>query len=297
MRLDKLSWADFVREAEEKKISLFEFLLARTAEELETDKASVLARLSDMLKVMEESAAYGLTGVRSNSGLTGGNARKMSEAFPRKENERFVKLLGPLASDAVMYATAVTECNAAMGRICAAPTAGASGIVPGVLLALQKHEKLSRTKLVQGLLVAGVIGEVIADRATLAGATGGCQAECGSGAAMAAGAAVYMLGGDGHQIDTAISIVFKNVLGLVCDPVAGLVEVPCIKRNAGCTVQALLAAEMALLGVTSFIPADEAIDAMEQVGRSLPHGLRETAEGGMATTPTALAWARKYFGR
>ncbi|MGI6263516.1 MAG: L-serine ammonia-lyase, iron-sulfur-dependent, subunit alpha, partial [Succiniclasticum sp.] len=121
MRLDKLSWADFVREAEEKKISLFEFLLARTAEELEMDKASVLARLSDMLKVMEESAAYGLTGVRSNSGLTGGNARKMSEAFPRKENERFVKLLGPLASDAVMYATAVTECNAAMGRICAAP--------------------------------------------------------------------------------------------------------------------------------------------------------------------------------
>ncbi len=208
-----------------------------------------------------------------------------------------MRLLGPLASDAVLYATAVTECNAAMGRICAAPTAGASGIVPGVLLALRKHEDLSRTKLVEGLLVAGVIGEVIADRATLAGATGGCQAECGSGAAMAAGAAVYLLGGDGHQIDAAISIVFKNVLGLVCDPVAGLVEVPCIKRNAGGTVQALLAAEMALLGVTSFIPADEAIDAMERVGRSLPHGLRETAEGGMATTPTAQAWAKKYFAR
>ena len=165
MRLDKLSWAAFVREAEAKGSDLFEFLLARAAGELETDKASVLARLSAMLKVMEESVAYGLTGVPSNSGLTGGNAQKMAQAFPRKENERFMRLLGPLASDAVLYATAVTECNAAMGRICAAPTAGASGIVPGVLLALRKHEDLSRTELVEGLLVAGVIGEVIADRA------------------------------------------------------------------------------------------------------------------------------------
>ena len=129
MRLDKLSWAAFVREAEAKGSDLFEFLLARAAGELETDKASVLARLSAMLKVMEESVAYGLTGVPSNSGLTGGNAQKMAQAFPRKENERFMRLLGPLASDAVLYATAVTECNAAMGRICAAPTAGASGIV------------------------------------------------------------------------------------------------------------------------------------------------------------------------
>lgn len=297
MRLDRLSWAEFVREAEKQRTGLFDCLLNHEAAQLEMDKAAVLARLSSLLDIMEESARYGLTGVRSNSGLTGGSAKKMAEAFADAEKAESLALLGPLASDAVLYATAVAECNAAMGRIVAAPTAGASGIVPGVLLALKKHYNLGRAALAEGLMVAGVIGEVIADRATLAGATGGCQAECGSGAAMAAGAAVYLLGGDGRQIDTAVSIVFKNVLGLVCDPVAGLVEVPCIKRNAGCTVQALLAAQMALLGITSFIPADEAIDAMERVGRSLPHGLRETAEGGMATTPTAQAWAKKYFGK
>ena len=143
--------------------------------------------------------------------------------------------------------------------------------------------------------MAGVIGEVIANRASIAGATGGCQAECGSGAAMAAGAVVYVFGGTGKQIGDAVSIVFKNMLGLVCDPVAGLVEVPCIKRNAGSVVQCFLAAELALAGVGSFIPADEAIDAMDKVGRSLPRGLRETAEGGLAMTPTARAWTEKYF--
>ena len=141
------------------------------------------------------------------------------------------------------------------------------------------------------------IGMVIAERASLAGATGGCQAECGSAAAMAAGAAVSMLGGSAEQVGTAVAIVFKNVLGLVCDPVAGLVEVPCIKRNGACALQALLAAQLALSGITSFINADEAIDAMKSVGDSLPCALKETAGGGMATTPSALAWAKEYFAR
>lgn len=284
-----------MQEAEENKQPLFRYLLERSAKQAEITPDEVLQKLSHMLQVMEEAAAFGLTGVHSTSGLTGGSGKRLQEYNQRKREPGQISLLGPVAGDAVMYALAAAEANAAMGRIVAAPTAGASGILPGVLLSLRENCCLSQDRLLEGLVIAGTIGEVIASRATLAGASGGCQAECGSGAAMAAGATVHMLGGDGKQIGDAISIVFKNMLGLVCDPVAGLVEIPCIKRNAGSVMQCFLAAEMALAGIGSFIPADEAIDAMERVGRSLPHGLRETAEGGMALTPTAMAWAEKYF--
>lgn len=295
MKKDKLSWAQMVCEAEDKGLTLMDFLLERSAAQLETDKQSVLERMGEMFRVMEESVAFGMTGVKSNSGLTGGSAKKLKEYIETQQSKTQPGLLGPVVGTAVMYALAAAEANAAMGRIVAAPTAGASGILPGVLLALKEKCQVSREKLVEGLVVAGVIGEVIANRASIAGATGGCQAECGSGAAMAAGAVVYVFGGTGKQIGDAVSIVFKNMLGLVCDPVAGLVEVPCIKRNAGSVVQCFLAAELALAGVGSFIPADEAIDAMDKVGRSLPRGLRETAEGGLAMTPTARAWTEKYF--
>lgn len=295
MKKDKLSWAQMVCEAEDKGLTLIDFLLERSAAQLETDKQSVLERMGEMFRVMEESVAFGMTGVKSNSGLTGGSAKKLKEYIETQQSKTKPGLLGPVVGTAVMYALAAAEANAAMGRIVAAPTAGASGILPGVLLALKEKCQVSREKLVEGLVVAGVIGEVIANRASIAGATGGCQAECGSGAAMAAGAVVYVFGGTGKQIGDAVSIVFKNMLGLVCDPVAGLVEVPCIKRNAGSVVQCFLAAELALAGVGSFIPADEAIDAMDKVGRSLPRGLRETAEGGLAMTPTARAWTEKYF--
>ncbi|MBO6265504.1 MAG: L-serine ammonia-lyase, iron-sulfur-dependent, subunit alpha [Acidaminococcaceae bacterium] len=295
MKKDKLSWAQMVCEAEDKGLTLIDFLLERSAAQLETDKQSVLERMGEMFRVMEESVAFGMTGVKSNSGLTGGSAKKLKEYIETQQSKTQPGLLGPVVGTAVMYALAAAEANAAMGRIVAAPTAGASGILPGVLLALKEKCQVPREKLVEGLVVAGVIGEVIANRASIAGATGGCQAECGSGAAMAAGAVVYVFGGTGKQIGDAVSIVFKNMLGLVCDPVAGLVEVPCIKRNAGSVVQCFLAAELALAGVGSFIPADEAIDAMDKVGRSLPRGLRETAEGGLAMTPTARAWTEKYF--
>ena len=295
MKKDKLSWAQMVCEAEDKGLTLIDFLLERSAAQLETDKQSVLERMGEMFRVMEESVAFGMTGVKSNSGLTGGSAKKLKEYIETQQSKTRPGRLGPVVGTAVMYALAAAEANAAMGRIVAAPTAGASGILPGVLLALKEKCQVSREKLVEGLVVAGVIGEVIANRASIAGATGGCQAECGSGAAMAAGAVVYVFGGTGKQIGDAVSIVFKNMLGLVCDPVAGLVEVPCIKRNAGSVVQCFLAAELALAGVGSFIPADEAIDAMDKVGRSLPRGLRETAEGGLAMTPTARAWTEKYF--
>ena len=294
MKKDKLSLNAWISEAEATQQSMQEFLIDYNAKELECSKEELLAKMEAMLAVIQESIDFGLTGVRSHSGLTGGAAKRLLEA---SEQKQFNNILGDKAKDAMVYAMAVAEANAAMGRIVAAPTAGASGVLPGVFFALKKHYNLSDQVLAEGLVVAGGIGLVIADRASLAGATGGCQAECGSAAAMAAGAAVAMLGGSPSQVGHAVSIVFKNVLGLVCDPVAGLVEVPCIKRNGSCALQALAAAELALAGIESFIPADEAIDAMKSVGDSLPCALKETAGGGMATTPTALAWAKKYFAK
>lgn len=294
MKKDKLSLNSWISEAEASGKSMQEFLIEYNAKELECSKEELLAKMEAMLVVIKESIDFGLTGVRSHSGLTGGAAKRLLEA---SEQKQFNNILGDKAKDAMVYAMAVAEANAAMGRIVAAPTAGASGVLPGVFFALKKHYNLSDRVLAEGLVVAGGIGLVIADRASLAGATGGCQAECGSAAAMAAGAAVAMLGGSPAQIGHAVSIVFKNVLGLVCDPVAGLVEVPCIKRNGSCALQALAAAELALAGIESFIPADEAIDAMKSVGDSLPCALKETAGGGMATTPTALAWAKTYFAK
>lgn len=294
MKKDKLSLNSWISEAEASGKSMQEFLIEYNTKELECSKEELLAKMEAMLVVIKESIDFGLTGVRSHSGLTGGAAKRLLEA---SEQKQFNNILGDKAKDAMVYSMAVAEANAAMGRIVAAPTAGASGVLPGVFFALKKHYNLSDQVLAEGLIVAGGIGLVIADRASLAGATGGCQAECGSAAAMAAGAAVAMLGGSPAQIGHAVSIVFKNVLGLVCDPVAGLVEVPCIKRNGSCALQALAAAELALAGIESFIPADEAIDAMKSVGDSLPCALKETAGGGMATTPTALAWAKTYFAK
>lgn len=289
---EKISLKTWIEAAAAQGVPLHTYLLQRSCEELETSAEDILAQMQSLLQVMEESAAFGLTGVRSHSGLTGGDAKKLQQAG---ERESYKNILGGVVNDAVAYAMAVGECNAAMGRIVAAPTAGASGVLPGVLLTLKKHYGLNERQMAEALVVAGNIGLVIANRASLSGAMGGCQAECGSGAAMAAGAAVDALGGTPEQVGHAVAIVFKNMLGLVCDPVAGLVEVPCIKRNGGAAVQALLAAELALAGITSFIPADEAIDAMKAVGDRLPCTLKETAEGGLAQTPTALAWAQAYF--
>jgi L-serine dehydratase len=294
MKKEMLSLNSWIEEAASWQQSLDDFLIDYNMRELECSQEDLLAKMQEMLDVMEKSVEFGLTGRRSHSGLTGGDAKKLADAV---ETGSYTSLLGDKARDAVIYATAVGECNAAMGRIVAAPTAGASGVLPGVFFALKKHCNLSDATLQRGMVVAGSIGMVIAERASLAGATGGCQAECGSAAAMAAGAAVTMLGGTPQQVGTAVAIVFKNVLGLVCDPVAGLVEVPCIKRNGACALQALLAAELALAGINSFINADEAIDAMKSVGDALPCALKETAGGGMAATPTAIEWETKYFAR
>lgn len=193
---------------------------------------------------------------------------------------------GPLVTRASEIALAVSTYNACMGRIVAAPTAGSCGIIPGILFAFQEMNSVSDEMLLKGLITAAGVGQIIARRATLAGAEGGCQAECGSAAAMASSALVSMSGGDDEKVAQGAAITLKSILGLVCDPVGGLVEVPCIKRNGMLVALAAIGADMAMAGIRSIIPPDEVVDAMGHIGRSLPESLRETARGGVAVTPT-----------
>lgn len=215
---------------------------------------------------------------RSPSGLSGGQAAKMEGAADT--------LCGPFIQQVMATALKVGEHNACMGRIVAAPTAGASGVLPAVLIPLQQRMGLSHEEMVRCLYVAAGFGQVIAVRASISGAEGGCQAEVGSASAMAAAALVHARGGTPAQMAAACAMALQNVLGLVCDPVAGLVEAPCVKRNVMGAVNALSCADMALAGIVGAIPCDEVIDAMAAVGRALPTSLRETGEGGLAATPT-----------
>ncbi|MCX7781471.1 MAG: L-serine ammonia-lyase, iron-sulfur-dependent, subunit alpha [Negativicutes bacterium] len=289
---DKLSLSEWLNAAAKQETSFVEFCIADQTERLRISRDELLARMLSMIVVMREAIQTGLTGRPSRGGLVGGDALKMERYYGERSE---TSLVGTTMRRAITFALAVGEANASMGRIVAAPTAGASGVLPGVLFALAEQRGLNDQQLAEGLLVAGAIGMVIASRATLSGAAGGCQAECGSAAAMAAGAAVSLAGGTPAQIGNAAAIALKNLLGLVCDPVAGLVEVPCVKRNAGAAAQALAAAEMALAGIRSVIPVDEVIDAMASVGGAMHCSLRETAQGGLAATPTGLAWTNKLF--
>ena len=215
---------------------------------------------------------------RSPSGLSGGQAAKMEQATD--------PLSGAFIQKVIATALKVGEHNACMGRIVAAPTAGASGVLPGVLIPLQAKEGLSDEEMVHCLYVAAGFGQIIASRASISGAEGGCQAEVGSASGMAAAALVHARGGTPQQMAAACAMALQNVLGLVCDPVAGLVEAPCVKRNVMGSVNAIACADMALAGIAGAIPCDEVIDAMAAVGHALPSSLRETGEGGLAATPT-----------
>lgn len=259
--------------------------IARAALERESSESGmspdeIRAIMATRLEVMRESVAQGLAGrARSRSGLTGGDAARVAASRT-----------GPLSGvvqQAVARSLAVAEVNASMGRIVAAPTGGASGVLPGVVLSVGEQNGLPDAALIDGLLAASAIGGIIAARATLSGAAGGCQAEIGSAAAMAAAAVTEMLGGDPGQVGHAASLALQGLLGLVCDPVGGLVEVPCVARNATGSAVALASAQMALAGVTFPIPFDQVVDAANQVGRSIPPSLRETARGGLAITPAA----------
>ena len=225
---------------------------------------------------------------RSVSGLVGGDAQRMWDYAAQQET-----LCGPYLQEVIATALCVAESNACMHRIVAAPTAGACGVLPAVLLPCARHFSLSREQLVQALYVASGFGMVIAARASISGAEGGCQAEIGSAAAMAAPALVHLRGGTPSMMAHACAMAVKNLLGLVCDPVGGLVEVPCVKRNVIGAMDALSAAQMALAGIESRVPPDQVLDAMAEVGRSLPPSLRETGKGGLAATPFGMAYAPK----
>ncbi len=290
--LDYTSVHELAARAAAENSTIGQLALADQAEQCETSPEALVRRMRHNLDVMREAARDGaVRDLRSTSGLTGGDAWRMREYL-----QRGGALCGPVGARAVAIALAVAEYNAAMGRIVAAPTAGSCGILPGAVLALLEQDLADPDAAVDGLFCAGAVGMVIANQASISGAEGGCQAECGSASAMAAAALVQMLGGSPAMVENAVAIAIKNQLGLVCDPVAGLVEVPCIKRNAGGVTNALTAADMALAGIRSVIPVDEVIGAMREVGESLPCALRETAQGGLAVTPTGKRLQEQLFG-
>jgi len=279
--------AEAIRDAEQRGHTL-----ARVALELEADDqgrtvADIRSALGRALAIMNGAIENGMTGdLMSSSGLVGGDAAKLRTGPA-----------GPLAGtpfrDILARALAVQEVNAAMGVIVAAPTAGGAGVLPAVLTGLASARGVPDEKVIDGLAAAGLIGAVIAERASLSGAEGGCQAETGAAAGMAAGAATEMLGGTPSQVGHAVALTMQGMLGLVCDPLGGLVELPCVFRNATGSAIALAGIEMALAGITFAIPVDEVIDVMGEIGREMDVRYRETAGGGLAATPTGRRLAKE----
>ncbi|MCK2156867.1 MULTISPECIES: L-serine ammonia-lyase, iron-sulfur-dependent, subunit alpha [Exiguobacterium] len=284
---------ELVALATEKNVPISEIMIEQemTVRHLERDE--VLGMMERNLEVMEAAVERSLTGdgVESVTGLTGGDAVLLQRYRASGQG-----LSGDLLLDAVSKAIGTNEVNAAMGKICATPTAGSAGVVPGTLFAVRERLNPSREQMLRFLFTSGAFGFVVANNASISGAAGGCQAEVGSATAMAAAAIVEMAGGTPDQSAHAFAIALKNMLGLVCDPVAGLVEVPCVKRNAMGGANALVAADMALAGITSRIPCDEVIGAMYEIGQMMPSALRETAKGGLANTPTGRWLESKIFG-
>jgi L-serine dehydratase len=277
--------------ADEAQTTISAVVLADQSEQMEIPKEVLYERMDKSLQVMLDAVREGKDpALRSTSGLTGGDAAKL-EAHAQTGG-----LMGVFMNRSMARAMAVSEYNAAMGKIVAAPTAGSCGILPGTLVSMLEEGRCSRDEAVMALFTAGAIGMVIAKNASISGAQGGCQAECGSAAGMAAAALVELSGGTPTQAANACAMAIKNQLGLVCDPVAGLVEIPCIKRNVGGVAIAFSAADMALAGIVSKIPVDECIMAMQQVGDAIPCSLRETSMGGLATTPTGLSLKLQVFG-
>ena len=269
-----------LRDADESRRPLPEVILQLEVDETGVAAEAVRARIRNTLTVMRGAIEEGLKGdVRSPSGLTGGRAKRLFDAGPR--------LLGPRVTTTLARAIATLEVNAAMGLIVAAPTAGAAGVLPAILISVGEFMELDEETLVDAMLVAGGVGGVIAHRASLSGAEGGCQAETGSAAAMGAAAVCWVAGGTNEQVGTSVALSLQGMLGLICDPIGGLVEVPCIYRNASAAMQAIAAAELALAGCDFPVPADEVIDVMGEVGRRMPVAYRETARGGLAATPSA----------
>ena len=274
----------------QKKIS--EIVLEQQAADMESTIEEVYATMESSFDVMRQSVISGLDEtLRSPSGLSGGSAAKLKKAVEEGKNH-----YGHLLGNAISMALAVTEFNSCMGKIVAAPTAGSCGVIPAALISVMDEYDLPKRDIVMSLFTASAIGMVIAKCASIAGAEGGCQAEVGSASAMAAAALTEIFDGTPQMVSDSCAIALKNTMGLVCDPVAGLVEVPCIKRNAMGVANAFTASELACAGIKSVIPADEVILAMRQVGQLMSTSLKETAEGGLAATPTGCRLCRQIFG-
>ncbi|MBE6828758.1 MAG: L-serine ammonia-lyase, iron-sulfur-dependent, subunit alpha [Ruminococcaceae bacterium] len=277
-------------ERENKKIS--EIVLEDQARELEKPEPEIYRTMLESFRVMQQSVEDGIDpDMRSVSGLSGGGAYKMKQAVDKGRT-----LCGKVFGNALVRALAVSESNACMGKIVAAPTAGSCGIIPAALLTVMEDRELPEHDVVMALFTASAFGMVIANNASISGAQRGCQAECGAASAMAAAALTELAGGTPQMAEHACAIALKNILGLVCDPVAGLVEIPCIKRNAMGVANAFVGAELALAGIQSAIPADEVIIAMKRIGDAMPRSLKETSEGGLAATPTGKRLKKEIFG-
>lgn len=286
------SVAELVDLAEKRQVKIAEVMIQQEIEVTGLSREEIIAKMDRNLEVMEQAVERGLKGVTSVSGLTGGDAVLLQNYIKSGKS-----LGGDILLDAVSKAMATNEVNAAMGTICATPTAGSAGVVPGTLFAVKEKLNSSRMEMIEYLFTAAAFGFVVANNASISGAAGGCQAEVGSASGMAAAAIVELAGGTPKQCAEAMAITLKNMLGLVCDPVAGLVEVPCVKRNAMGASNAITAADMALAGIESRIPCDEVIHSMYLIGQTMPTALRETAKGGLAATPTGKRLEAEIFGR
>ena len=281
--MDFINAKELLELCDKKKMSISDVMKIRECDESTSSKEEIINKMKRVLEIMRDSSTLPInTPIKSMGGLIGGEAKKLSEYQKQEKN-----IGDSVLSKAVMYAMAVLECNASMGLIVAAPTAGSSGVVPGLLLAMQDVYSFSDEKIIDALFTAGAIGYLAMRNATVAGAVGGCQAEMGVAAAMAAAGAVELMGGSPSQCLDASSTVLMNMLGLVCDPVGGLVEYPCQNRNASGVANALVAAELTMAGIKQLIPFDEMLDTMYKVGKRMPVELRETALGGCAVTKSA----------
>ncbi|MEK4508836.1 L-serine ammonia-lyase, iron-sulfur-dependent, subunit alpha [Paenibacillus anaericanus] len=277
----------------EESVTIGQLMITEQAAETGTTAAQVIEQMTAYYEVMKEAVTKGIEDdSKPRSGLTGGDAKRVHTYI-----QNGVVSLGTETCTAMAYALAVSEVNASMGRIIATPTAGSCGIIPGVFVSSQERFGWSDEHMVQGLFSAGAIGYVIANNSFVSGAEGGCQAEVGSAIGMAAGALVELRGGTPEQAVHAVGLALKNSLGLICDPVGGLVEIPCIVRNGFGAVTAMAAADMALAGVRSVIPSDEVIGVMLEVGSAMPEKHRETAMGGLAQTPTGKKIMKELYGR
>lgn len=281
---------DLVQLAEDRDEKIYEIMIRQESEMTERSKEEVLSHMRKQYQVMKNSSVKGFEGLTSYSGMTGGDSKKMNDYI-----EKGVFLTDITLLKAVSYAISINEVNASMGLICASPTAGSSGVLPAVILAIKEKLQMDDEEAMKHLFTAGAFGFVIANNAFISGAAGGCQAEIGSASAMAAAAAVEMAGGTPTQAAHAMALALKNMLGLTCDPLAGLVEVPCIKRNAAGASNAIMAAEMALAGIESKVPWDEVISAMYNIGLAMPVTLRETSLAGLAATETGKMWKEKLL--